>query len=114
MTDLQLGEMMQTWMQTAGLPIRARVSRVTVRRLRQAYPVYVCGYEKDLTLADQWLGNIEGLLTFGRQGLFVHDNTHHALYMANAASKCIRPDGCFDTNLWAHYRQIFETHVVED
>ena len=34
---------------------------------------------------DRWLGELERLLTFGRQGLFVHDNTHHALYMAYAA-----------------------------
>jgi len=114
MTDVQLGEMLRAWLERAGLPVRVRVLRVTTRRLRQAYPVYVRGYEKDLAVADQWLGQIEGLLTFGRQGLFVHDNTHHALFMANAAAQCLGADGSWDGKLWAHYRGIFETHVVED
>jgi len=102
------------WLRQTGLPVQAKVRRVTTRRLRQAYPVYIRGYENDLAVADQWLGQIEGLLTFGRQGLFVHDNTHHALYMAKAAAECLRPDGSLDQKLWAHYREIFETHVVED
>ena len=114
MTDAQLGDMLCGWLGQAGLPVRARVLRVTTRRLRQAYPVYVRGYEDDLAKADRWLGQMDGLLIFGRQGLFVHDNTHHALYMANAAANCIAPDGSFDHKLWAHYRKIFETHVVED
>ena len=114
MSDEQLGERMCEWLAQAGLPVRARVLRAATRRLRQAYPVYLRGYEDDLAIADRWLAQIEGLLTFGRQGLFVHDNTHHALYMAKAAAECLRSDGSFDKDLWARYRQIFETHVVED
>jgi len=114
MTDQQLGDLLCDWLRQTGLPVQAKVRRVTTRRLRQAYPVYIRGYENDLAVADQWLGQIEGLLTFGRQGLFVHDNTHHALYMAKAAAECLRPDGSLDQKLWAHYREIFETHVVED
>jgi protoporphyrinogen oxidase len=114
MKDEELGQLLCTWLGQAGLPVRAKVLRVTTRRLRQAYPVYVRGYEEDLAVADRWLGKIEGLLTFGRQGLFVHDNTHHALFMANAAAQCLGADGGWDQKLWAHYRTIFETHVVED
>jgi len=114
MSDQELGDLLRQWLEQAGLPVHAKTLRVTTRRLRQAYPVYVRGYEKDIALADQWLGQVEGLLTFGRQGLFVHDNTHHALYMANAAAKCLGTDGSIDHELWARYREIFETHVVED
>ncbi len=114
MSDEQLGDLLRDCLERAGLPVRAKVRRAITRKLRQAYPVYIRGYEKDLALADEWLGQIEGLLTFGRQGLFVHDNTHHALYMAKAAADCLRADGSFDHQLWAHYREIFETHVVED
>jgi hypothetical protein len=46
--------------------------------------------------------------------LYVHDNTHHAIYMAQAAAHCLRTDGSFDRELWASKRRIFETHVVED
>ncbi len=114
MSDQELGDLLRRWLEQAGLPVRARTLSVTTRRLRQAYPVYIRGYENDVGLADRWLGQIEGLLTFGRQALFVHDNTHHAFYMANAAAKCLRADGSLDHALWAHYREIFETHVVED
>jgi protoporphyrinogen oxidase len=114
MSDEQLGDLLRNWLAQTGLPVQAKIRRVTTRRLRQAYPVYIRGYEDDLAVADEWLAQIEGLLTFGRQGLFVHDNTHHALYMARAAAECLRSDGSLDQKLWAHYREIFEMHVVED
>ena len=65
------------------------------RRLRQAYPVYRRGYEERFELMDHWLGGVDGMLTFGRQGLFAHDNTHHTLEMAYAAVECLSPDGQF-------------------
>ncbi len=114
MSDVQLGEMLRGWLEQAGLPVLSRVLRITTRKLRQAYPLYRRGYEDNFAVADRWVGSIEGLLTFGRQGLFVHDNTHHALYMAKAASECLRSDGSFDGALWAQYREIFQSHVVED
>ena len=63
---------------------------------------------------DEWLGGIEGLVTFGRQGLFAHDNTHHALAMAYALDGCIGPDGSLDREHWAACRHKFREHVVED
>ena len=63
---------------------------------------------------DQWVGQLDGLLTLGRQGLFAHDNTHHTLATAYAAADCLRPDGTFDRTGWAVHRREFETHVVED
>jgi len=57
---------------------------------------------------------VEGLLTFGRQGLFAHDNTHHALFMAYSAADCLGPGGRFDRRRWQQYRQRFQGHVVED
>ena len=52
----------------------------------------------------QWLQQEIALIApecagvFGRQGLFAHDNTHHALAMAYAAVDCLREDGTFDKN----------------
>ncbi len=90
------------------------MSEVVVRRLPAAYPIYRRGYEIPFERLDSWLHGIENLLTFGRQGLFAHDNTHHALSMANAAVDCLKDDGSFDREAWRRYRAIFETHVVED
>jgi protoporphyrinogen oxidase len=114
MSDQELGRRLCDWMDRAGLPKPGRVSKVVTRRLRQAYPVYRQGYEERFDKIDQWLRGVEGLLTFGRQGLFAHDNTHHTLAMAYAAAACLSPDGKFDHARWAEHRKEFETHVVED
>jgi protoporphyrinogen oxidase len=114
MTDEVLGRALVGWLGEAGLPVRARVSRVVTRRLGQAYPVYRSGFEEHLQKLDAYASQIEGLLLFGRQALFAHDNTHHALFMAYSAADCLAPDGSFDHARWAGFRKIFETHVVED
>jgi protoporphyrinogen oxidase len=114
MSDRELGDLMRNALASAGLPVRAQVLQVTSRRLRQAYPIYRQGYEHHFDRLDQWLSRINGLLTFGRQGLFAHDNTHHALFMAYAAVDCLDREGRFDDDRWRDFRRIFETHVVED
>ena len=86
---------------------------VTVKRLRNAYPVYAQGYEQPLRILEAWIESLPRLLTYGRQGLFAHDNTHHALYMAYSAVECL-VDGVFDMRRWQEYRAVFATHVVED
>ena len=64
-------------------------------------------------MLDAWSESMPGLLTYGRQGLFAHDNTHHALAMAYAAVECLDGDR-FDDSRWRRYREVFATHVVED
>lgn len=114
MTDEALGAELCGWLGQVGLPVAAKVRTVVTRRLSHAYPVYDRGYEASFDAIDGWLKGIDGLLTFGRQGLFAHDNTHHALAMAHAAVDCLDEDGEFDAGKWADYRKVFETHVVED
>lgn len=114
LSDTELGRLMCQWLATAGLPVKAPVRRVVTRRLAHAYPVYDRSYAAHFETMDDWLGGFDGLLTFGRQGLFAHDNTHHALAMAYAAADCLGCNGAFDANRWAMHRKEFETHVVED
>jgi hypothetical protein len=71
------------------------------------------GYEKHLETVESWFATLPGWLSYGRQGLFAHDNTHHALFMAYSAVDCLQ-DGRFDQAKWEGYRRIFKTHVVED
>jgi len=113
-SDDELARLVCNSLSTVGIPVQVPVAQVVTRRLRQAYPVYRRGYENNFDQLDQWLSQISGLLTFGRQGLFAHDNTHHALYMAYAASDCLQPNGRFDGAQWQAFRRVFETHVVED
>jgi protoporphyrinogen oxidase len=114
LSDAELGRSMCQWLADAGLPVKAQVRETVSRRLTHAYPVYDRDYATRFSAMDAWLGGFEGLLTFGRQGLFAHDNTHHALAMAYAAADCLHPDGVFDAAGWAQHRREFESHVVED
>ena len=111
--DGALGELVATGLVTAGLPAVEPIE-VHSRRLPAAYPIYRRGYEQHFAKLDGWLDDIPNLLSFGRQGLFAHDNTHHALFMAFAANDCLRDDGSLDERAWQDYRRVFETHVVED
>lgn len=112
--DEALGDVVRAALEGVGMPVQAAVKEVVTRRLRQAYPLYRSGYERHFEQLDHWVSGIDGLLTFGRQGLFAHDNTHHALYMAYCAAVCVRDDGTFDHERWHGFRREFETHVVED
>ena len=111
--DTEMGDRVARDLDRVGLPLPGSPERVTVRRLAQAYPVYRRGYEDPFSRLDRWLGGLPGLLSFGRQGLFAHDNTHHALAMAYAAVDCLQ-DGGLDRKRWSAYRKDFEAHVVED
>jgi len=110
----QLGKTVMEALEAAGLPVRVPVRQVAVKRLRQAYPVYLRQFGEHFRRIDSWLNELEGVLTFGRQGLFAHDNTHHALAMAYAAEKCLDDAGNLNREAWAEYRRSFEAHVVED
>ncbi len=96
-----------------GLPVIAP-DEVTTVRLSRVYPVYRPGFEWDLVALEWWLADHPRLVTFGRQGLFVPDNTHHALAMADAAAGALAADGTFDHDAWARSRAAFRHHVVED
>lgn len=98
----------------ARLPINSRILESAVRRLPAAYPIYRRGYEAHLRRVEGWLEGLSGVLSFGRQGLFAHDNTHHALFMARCAVRCLEDDGRFDRERWEGFKEIFATHVVED
>ena len=114
MSDEDLGREFTGWLGQLGLPVTVPVRRCETRRLGHAYPVYDVDYQTRFDTVDQWLLGLEGLLVFGRQGLFAHDNTHHAFAMAYAAAECIGPDGQIDRAKWDGYREIFATHIVED
>jgi protoporphyrinogen oxidase len=91
-----------------GLPRVAPVD-VEVRRLPAAYPIYRAGFERQLAPVEAWVAAQPGLLSFGRLGLFAHDNTHHALAEAAAAVGTLTGD--VD---WSAARASFAAHVVED
>ncbi len=112
--DAELGALVRRDLDEAGLGPVPPILAVTTARLPQAYPLYTKGYRDAFDEIDRWVGAVEGLVTFGRQGLFVHDNTHHTIAMSYALVGCLDDDGRFDRNRWAEARRGFEAHVVED
>jgi protoporphyrinogen oxidase len=96
----------------AGLP-PARPVEVASRRLPRVYPVYRPGFADDLAALERWATGA-GLVTFGRQGLFTPDNTHHALAMGWAVAEALGADGTFDHAAWQAARDGFRSFVVED
>ncbi len=113
LSDSELGALVAQDLAEAGLPLPLRPSEVYVRRLPEAYPIYSRDYERSFEVLTSWAGRFPNLITFGRQGLFAHDNTHHALSMAYAAAACVEGNQ-FNAVRWANYLEEFSRHVVED
>lgn len=110
--DGALSDVVRDALGRAELP-PAEPFEVVVRRVPRVYPVYRVGYERALEQLEAWVAAQQRVLSFGRQGLFVHDNAHHALAMAWAAADALSREG-FDDAAWARARERFATHVVED
>ena len=111
--DSDLGALVTGHLASLGLPPVTPVE-VAVRRVPGAYPIYTAGYAANFATVDAWADQQPRLLTFGRQGLFAHDNTHHAMAMAWAAAGALEPDGGVDAVAWSGARERFRSHVVED
>jgi protoporphyrinogen oxidase len=99
-----------------GLPGVRRIG-VHVERIRHVYPIYALGYERHLGRLETWVRTLPRVTTFGRLGLFAHDNTHHALTMAYEAVAALGDGGRgpgWDEATWSAARERFAEHVVED
>lgn len=111
--DDALAEQLAGELTASGLPA-VRPVALASKRLPRLYPVYRPGYQEHLTVLEEWAAGLPGLLTFGRQGLFTPDNTHHALAMGWAAADALGPDGELDSQAWTATRDGFRSFVVED
>ncbi|HVR29491.1 MAG TPA: FAD-dependent oxidoreductase [Thermoanaerobaculia bacterium] len=111
--DRELAAVVVADLERAGLAPPAAVAEATCRRLRHAYPVYRVGFAAPLAELDAWLSALPRFVSYGRQGLYAHDNAHHALVEAYRAADCVDHGG-FDAARWLSHRQEFASHVVED
>ncbi len=98
---------------SAGLP-EPDVTDCTVKRKSNIYPVYDLSFRENTAPLESWASSLEGLVTFGRQGLFVHDNTHHTIEVGMAAANCLETDLSWNEKLWRKHLEEFKSHVVAD
>jgi len=113
MSTSDLGELLADDLARAGLPA-ARIVHAEARRLPSVYPVYETANQEDRARVDAWVQGLDGLLSFGRQGLGVPDNVHHVLAMGSAAATAVSLDGPRRRDRWAASLAEFTTHVVQD
>ncbi|MGH2367755.1 MAG: protoporphyrinogen/coproporphyrinogen oxidase [Chloroflexota bacterium] len=88
-SDEQLAALVLPALREAGLARQEQVVEVFSRRFAHGYPIYDFGYQEALTPLMDWLGRIPNLWLIGRQGLFLHNNTHHSLLMGYRAADAI-------------------------
>lgn len=113
-TDDELSRRVAVELADLDLPPIA-VLEVRTTRLPRVYPVLRAGEEHLLAEAAGWARSLEpAVVTLGRQGLVVGDNTHHVLAMGRAAAACVGDGGTWDARRWQAGLERFAGHVVED
>ncbi|GAA4353603.1 protoporphyrinogen/coproporphyrinogen oxidase [Angustibacter luteus] len=119
--DDVLAETVVATIAALGLP-PVRLGGVRVRRLPKAYPVYALGYHQRLSGLSAWAERLAHVTAFGRLGLFVQDDTHHALRMGWDAADCLQLDGdvaspdhvvSLDHVAWQAARDRFRQHETQ-
>ncbi len=97
------------------LPVQNNeIISVRAERKEYIYPVYDLSFQTCFHELDEFIHRQPDLIILGRQGLFVHDNTHHAMEMSVGASQCLNPDLTWHQDLWMSYRKKFNQNVVVD
>jgi protoporphyrinogen oxidase len=89
-SDEELARLVLPALEEAGLVQPRDVLEVFSRRFGSAYPIYGLGYAQRQAPAFAWLGQLPNLWLLGRQGLYLHNNTHHSLLMGYQGADAIR------------------------
>ncbi len=106
LTDADLAARVRDDAARIGLAPAASVRSTHVFRIPCAYPLYDLEYRWRVDRVLDYLAQFPGLLTAGRQGLFLHNNVDHSIYMGLEAAKAILAPGARPGPDW--YRRIGE------
>ena len=96
-----------------GLPAPCPTGRHVERRTH-VYPIYHLGFEESQGIVETFLDSQPNLAVVGRQALFAHDNTHHALLMGKRVAESLDAEARLNRERWFAIRRSFDDHVVED
>ena len=114
LSDAEMTERVLADLRKADLAINCQVLKGFSVRVPYIYPIYDLSFSQNLQLLQNHLSRFSGLVSLGRQGLFVHDNTHHTIDMAYKAADCLSDDGYWQAKKWQSHLAAFAENVVED
>jgi protoporphyrinogen oxidase len=80
-SDAELRGLVEPALTAAGLVRPGEITEVFSRRFREAYPLYTRDYGPRLQEVLSWVLSVPNVWLIGRQGLHLHNNTHHSLLM---------------------------------
>ncbi|MEQ8818945.1 MAG: FAD-dependent oxidoreductase [Sumerlaeia bacterium] len=87
MSDEDLTEASIAGVEATGLLTRADIAETRVVRIPHTYPLYDLGYRERLERVWGYLREWPGLISVGRQGLFLHNNMDHSIHMGFRAAE---------------------------
>lgn len=76
-------------LERAGLMKRAEAIQCAVHRIPQTYPFYDLEYRDRCDTLLEYLAGFPGLVSAGRQGLFLHNNMDHSIHMGFRAADAL-------------------------
>ncbi|MGF1573915.1 MAG: FAD-dependent oxidoreductase [Sumerlaeia bacterium] len=93
------------------------VAETSVFRIPHTYPLYDLEYRERMARVWKYLGSFPGLLSTGRQGLFLHNNMDHSIFMgfesARLLAKESQGDQCDSKPWYNRIREFQEFRIVD-
>jgi protoporphyrinogen oxidase len=86
-----------------------------VHRIPNVYPLYDLQYRQRITTVLKWLATFPGLVSTGRQGLFLHNNMDHSIHMGFRAAESIldqKPENIGRSH-YQHLRRFQQFKIVD-
>ena len=82
MKDDKLAEKILTDLEKAEILTKKEVKSYLIKKAKRIYPIYSLDYKKHLQNITEYVFEIDGLYTLGRQGLFNYNNIDHSIDMS--------------------------------
>ncbi len=88
-TDEELVKATVRGLERVGLVQRSEVRETLVHRIPHTYPLYDLGYRERVRSVLDYVARFPGLVSTGRQGLFLHNNMDHSIHMGFKAAEAV-------------------------